>query len=597
MNDSDQSAELQQLRAQLAQVTRRVYHLEGLLGARSESTAFAHSETPTVQPEVDPTPAAGSTAISPPPSRPVTTPIPLQPAKPRASLEAQIGGQWLNRLGIIAVLVGLSYFLKLAFENGWIGPGMQVLIGMAVGVGLMFWSERFRSKGYAGFAYSLKAVGVGALYLSLWAASQYYHLVSPTITFSGMVAVTLITAALSLRQNAELLAGLALVGGFLTPVLISTGQNHEIALFTYLALLNLGALWISAVRRWPRLLFGAYLGTALLFIAWAMSYYTEDQLATTFLFATFFFLLFQAAPFCLREPSEWHRNLILLLILLNAAAYLAGVYLILIGHHRSELAQLLGACAILFLVLARVLERRKLSAYAPLHVALAVTFIAVSIPVKAHGLAIAAGWLFEGGALIWASHRTRNHLLRIMAVTILGIGILRLLLVDSDAHQTLLINPRFGLYLLAIAGLALLAYYAREEGGEQSRNWVGGAILALNLLALIACHFEVMDFFQSQGTRYLTPAGWRTTNVARDFTYSAIWMLYGSGLMLVGFWKKSAFLRWQAIVLLVATAAKVFFYDISALERGYRIAAFIVLGTILLAVSFFYQRLRVKTAG
>ena len=95
---------------------------------------------------------------------------------------------------------------------------------------------------------------------------------------------------------------------------------------------------------------------------------------------------------------------------------------------------------------------------------------------------------------------------------------------------------------------------------------------------------------------YLSPADWRGLNIARDFTYSAIWMIYGSGLMLVGFWKKSAFLRWQAIALLVATAAKVFFYDISALERGYRIAAFIVLGTILLAISFFYQRLRVKTA-
>jgi uncharacterized membrane protein len=147
-------------------------------------------------------------------------------------------------------------------------------------------------------------VAVGALYLSLWAASQYYHLISPTITFAGMVAVTLITAALSLRQNAELLAGFALVGGFLTPVLISTGQNHEIALFTYLALLNLGALWISTVRRWPRLLSGAYIGTALLFIAWAMSYYSQDQLTTTFLFATFFFLLFQTAPFVCISPRN-----------------------------------------------------------------------------------------------------------------------------------------------------------------------------------------------------------------------------------------------------------------------------------------------------
>jgi uncharacterized membrane protein len=78
------------------------------------------------------------------------------------------------------------------------------------------------------------------------------------------------------------------------------------------------------------------------------------------------------------------------------------------------------------------------------------------------------------------------------------------------------------------------------------------------------------------------------------FTYSALWMLYGTALMLVGFWKRHAFLRWQAIVLLAITAIKVFFFDIATLQRGYRIAAFIVLGVVLLAVSFFYQRTRVS---
>ena len=73
-------------------------------------------------------------------------------------------------------------------------------------------------------------------------------------------------------------------------------------------------------------------------------------------------------------------------------------------------------------------------------------------------------------------------------------------------------------------------------------------------------------------------------------------MLYGSGLMLIGFWKRSAFLRWQAIVLLALTVIKVFLFDIGTLQRGYRITAFIVLGAILLAVSFFYQRSRLKTA-
>jgi uncharacterized membrane protein len=518
-------------------------------------------------------------------------------AKPRASLESRIGGQWLNRVGIIAVLVGLSYFLKLAFDNNWIGPVTQVLIGIAAGVALMVWSERFRRKSYTGFAYSLKAVSVGALYLSFWAASQYYHLVPPTVAFFGMVAVTLTSAALSLRQNAELLAAFALVGGFLTPVLISTGQNHEFALFCYLALLDLGTLWITSIKKWQRLLLGSYVGTALLFGAWAASYYDEDELAATLGFATFFFLLFAVTPFVADKApaSELSRLVTMTVVLLNAAGYLAATHLMLLQHHRSQLAWLVLLVGAFYFALARILQKRDDGAYAPVHLALAVGFLSVAIPLKLDGPWITLGWLVEAGALFWAAHRSVSLLLRWLGVTALALGVLRLVL-DSDVHQHLLLNPRFGLYLVAIAALALLTYYALSEGGEENRTWAGAAVLSLNALALLALHFEVMDYFRMQPLQGYDPAALRSLNIMRDFTYSAIWMIYGSALMWIGFWKRSAFLRWQAIVLLAVTAAKVFFYDIAALERGFRIAAFIVLGAILLAVSFFYQRSRIKTA-
>jgi len=60
--------------------------------------------------------------------------------------------------------------------------------------------------------------------------------------------------------------------------------------------------------------------------------------------------------------------------------------------------------------------------------------------------------------------------------------------------------------------------------------------------------------------------------------------------MIVGFWRRSAFVRWQALVLIAFTIAKVFIYDVSELDRGYRIVSFIVLGILLLAISFVYQR-------
>jgi uncharacterized membrane protein len=78
--------------------------------------------------------------------------------------------------------------------------------------------------------------------------------------------------------------------------------------------------------------------------------------------------------------------------------------------------------------------------------------------------------------------------------------------------------------------------------------------------------------------------------IARDFTYSALWMAYGATLMVIGFWRRSALVRWQALVLIAFTIGKVFLYDVSELDRGYRIVSFMVLGALLLAISFVYQR-------
>jgi len=522
------------------------------------------------------------------------------PTSAAVSLESRIGGQWLNRIGIVAVLVGLSYFLKLALENGWIGPAAQVIIGLFAGIGILFWSERFRAKGYPAFAYSLKAVSFGALYLSLWAASQYYHLVPPTVAFVGMVMVTLTAAALSLRQNAELLAAFALAGGLLSPVLVSTGENHEIALFSYLLLLDLGTVWMVAIKGWRRLLLGSFAGTLLLFSAWAVSYYTEPQLLTTVIFASLFFLLYVPAPFIgAAPPRRQNATELVLVTIANPAAYFIACYLMMERDYRLPLVWLTLAAAVLYFVLLRPLRRREqpdTPLFEPLYLAVAIGFITVAIPLKPDLYWLTFGWLVEGGALFWAAHRGKSFLLLNLGAVATILGVFRLVFVDSDTRQPLLFNPRFGLYLVAISALALLAWVTKLRGGDEYRQWSAAAVLGLNALALIALHFEVLDYFRPAPNQPLAMVDWRSLHIARDFTYSAVWMIYGSALMLVGFWKRSAFLRWQAIALLALTAAKVFFVDINALERGYRIAAFIVLGAILLAVSFFYQRARVKAA-
>src|SRR5712692_4225230 len=109
---------------------------------------------------------------------------------PDTDLESRIGSHWLNRIGIAAVLIGVSYFLKYAFENNWIGPSGRVTIGLLAGIALVVWSEKLRSLGHKAFSYSLKAVGIGTLYLSLWGAFQIYRLVPASAAFVAMIVVT-----------------------------------------------------------------------------------------------------------------------------------------------------------------------------------------------------------------------------------------------------------------------------------------------------------------------------------------------------------------------------------------------------------------------
>ncbi|MGA8111317.1 MAG: DUF2339 domain-containing protein, partial [Acidobacteriaceae bacterium] len=221
------------------------------------------------------------------------------------SLESRIGSQWFNRIGILAVLIAAAWFLKMAIDNHWIGPLGRVLIGLVAGAGLIAWSERFRTHNYRAFSFSLKAIGSGVLYLSLWAAFSLYQLVGSPVAFAAMIAVTAFNGFLAWVQDAELLALYAIVGGFSTPLLLSTGENHEVALFTYLLLLDLAVLILVALKPWSRLLCAAFLGTVFFFLEWSAQYYTASEFATTaFFLSTFSWCSRGRRGWCGGKPSS-----------------------------------------------------------------------------------------------------------------------------------------------------------------------------------------------------------------------------------------------------------------------------------------------------
>ncbi len=193
--------------------------------------------------------------------------------------------------------------------------------------------------------------------------------------------------------------------------------------------------------------------------------------------------------------------------------------------------------------------------------------------------------------LLWLSVTARADFLRYFAVFALILGIARLLFYDQIRAETLVFNMRFATYVVAIAILGGIAVLGKRHAAQAEMLFLDIAVIGVNLLALIALTLEVSDYFNRQiltGRNVAT--FYRQINLERDFSYSAIWLVYGAVLMAVGFRRRSAFVRWQSLILIAFTICKVFLYDVSQLGGSYRIVSFIALGAVLLGISFIYQR-------
>ena len=577
---------------QIRELTARVHRLESALGTSQAAAKAPRQETVT-------------RVVEPPPPVPPTQPAPPSPAfvapstaTEHSDLETRIGSHWLNRIGIAAVLIGVSYFLKYAFDSGWIGPTGRVAIGLIAGIAVVLWSEQFRHREYRAFSYSLKAVGIGVLYLSFWAAFQLYHLIQSGPAFACMLLITASTCALALSQDAEILAVFAISGGFSTPVLVSTGVNHEVALFSYVALLDLGILTLVAFKPWRRLLWLGFTGTLILYIAWSSEYYTRSELQPTLIFATLFFIIFAIAPLFMLRQEHGTGMMPLALAFVNAATYFAQAYLMITEISNTAMAWFSLALAAVYLALNRMRPRNADDAAESnlrlMHIALAVGLITVAIPIRLEAHWITIGWFVEAAVLLWLGDRIKSDLLNVFALTALMLGVARLLLYDNFVNPPLIFNMRMLVYAVAICVLGLVAYHALRRNDDLTKNVGAVAAVALNILALTALSLEIRDYYSQQMTTFRPGssviANWTDLRIARDFSYSALWMGYGAMLMAIGFWRKSAFVRWQALILIALTTVKVFAYDTSELERIYRILSFIVLGALLLAISFAYQR-------
>lgn len=615
----------------LNELTSRIYKLEQKL---AELQKLASSATPSPAPAASaPPPAPAPTPAEPPkvPQPVATTPAPPPPVRPRElaslpphamsqpskepsadDLEALIGGRWFNRIGIIALLFAVSYFLKLAFDNNWIGPSGRVAIGILLGALMLPWSEWLLHRDYTYFSEGIAGLGEATLFVSVWAGCQYYTLFSRQSGFVALVFVTLIMAFLALRRDSSRIAFLSLLGGLLTPALMSTGKNEQVMLFSYLLCLGAAALVISWRKNWQSLLPLAFVGTYLYFWQWYDVFYSRNLfLLSTLLFISLFFVLYAVIP-ALRAFRRVELTPVdLFLVVGNAAAYSTALYVLLWPRDQLLLTLLFLLLGLIHRMVTSLFPESGSSSVAfprYLYLGLAITFFTLAIPTYFHGNNITLLFALEGSALAWLGFRYHGTLLRPAGYLLLLFSAFRLL-VHPPPADTFLWNERFFSYLVLVAGLVLPLWAAATSsapsssalhlssplprasrgtellGSDSASADVEIACLSIsaNFFALLALTFEFWDYLG----RGNVP---RSHFLAQHLSISILWTCYAAALIVFGLLRRSALLRWQSLFLLGIVVAKVFFIDLSSLDRVYRILSFLILGSVLLAVSFLYQR-------
>lgn len=556
---------LRDLERRTTDLVARVSRLESLrteepaTGARAEYTerevAREVEERPVVvepRPDVRPEPilvdVPEPSAAEPEFVRPVKKTVPpagVPPEPPEgdqgppwwAGLEESVGKRWMTWGGVLALFLSAGFFLKYAFENQWLGPTGRVALGILAGLTVLVSGDQCVRREMRALGQGLMGGALAILYISLFAAFSLYDIVPQIPAFGAMVLVTAAGMALAVLHNAVPLGFLAVLGGFLTPLMVSTGQDARDSLFAYLTILNLGVLGVAVFKRWRALDVLAFVATWLLFGGWFFKFYRDAAVIPALAWVTVFYAIFLLVPFIyqLRKgtPSSIEN---FVMAVGNAVVTFGFAYQILHEHYQHVLGFVALAMAACYVSLAAVVRRRLQDDARTLFgfVALSVVLLTLAVPLhlKLHGIVLA--WAVEGPVLLYLGYVFRYRPVRIAGFAVLVLATMRLFAAHWPFHANMYViffNRHFAAAMfvpLAAAVYAIVHHRCRSHATELDLYLKTASAMWAGFLALVIVSGEVRWWFEFQASELVE--NWRYLYYSFG---AAIWAL-GAALFLVG---------------------------------------------------------------
>lgn len=515
----------------------------------------------------------------------------VKPPKKTIHWEMLFGFNGFLILGVISVVIGVGFFIRKAFVSGLLGPVGKVSIIYLAAIISLGIGNFFRKKRYPEFGQGLIGMGIALLYYSTYSAFHNYELFNQFVAFFLMILITTFAVFIAVLDNNKWLAVLGLIGGFSTPIMLDSGSSQNIALYSYITILNSGLLAIAFYKKWNILNNLGFISTYLIF---GFTFKT-NEFWTSVIFLNIYFFVYSLVPFAYHLFKEKKENLTnTALIFLNSFVALGFNYdLITAKNYPIEYLSIITLLySVNFIAMASYIYKqgRKEEQSFIFTIAQASLLLSITVPIIFSKEVITLFWSAEAAILMWVSNKVNSRKLVIASTVMLSIALGKFFFVDYDDNfsvihmqhinpdYTFKIMPRYIVSIFLLASFYKLIDIFKNMGNISYKNEGLTAFYSVFVLSLFTVlNVEVSAFFYSN-----YPNG-------RFVALSILWAIFAISMMYAGLRFNVKTVRQAATGLFGLTLIKVFFFDIAELSISYKFISFIVLGIILIFTSYMYR--------
>ncbi|MCW3162586.1 DUF2339 domain-containing protein [Chryseobacterium oryctis] len=314
----------------------------------------------------------------------------------------------LTIIGIITLVLGIGYFVKYAIDKNWIGETTRVGIGIATGTIIMVIGH-FLKKNYNAFSSIITGGGIAVLYFTITIAFREYHLFSQNIAFILTCITTLLSITVSYYYKSEILIIFSLFGGFLAPLMISSGQSNYPFLFTYLMVLNIGMLIIVFLKNWRSVGWISFAFTNAYLFNWTID--KTESLSILFYILTY--LIFYA--YALQnyfKSNKLSSGDILMLVLINFSSIIGLVYI----FNELKYTPIFIFPFIFALIngffLLKEYKKKDFGTNYSVFTAITISLVTLTIALQFKAHLITSVWAIEASLLLFIWKKTRQNIFK-----------------------------------------------------------------------------------------------------------------------------------------------------------------------------------------